>query len=269
MSTEHSTRDSTEPVDQLPDEVDSCPVCSGALERRSQESSPNRQTIYFGCSACRVGTVAILDQEGPLSDRCRDRLERAQSRAMTGLTAHRVAAFITDAFPDGCYTIQRTDEHQFTIELPKTASPWDVLRLVELLSVGPLSAVRHDGDVLVSDTRWSSVDVENEPDTVADGGVVPATVDDESPSCEAETPFVVRATDEPRTKRAKTEDMDVSLLQKGGIYEVHSASDSYYDVDIVSEECSCPDTADRCKHLRRVDLEIEGGLVPRPDGRLP
>ncbi len=269
MSTENSTRDSTETVNQVPDEIDSCPDCGDALERRSLESSPNRQTIYFGCSACRVGTVAILDQEGPLSDRCRDRLERAQSRAMTGLTAHRVAAFITDTFPDGRYTIQRTDEHQFTIALPETASPWDVLRLVEPLSVGPLSAVRHDGDVVVSDTRWSSVDVENEPDTVADGGVVPATVDDERSSGEAGNLFVASADDEPRTERAKTEDMDVSLLEKGGIYEVHSASDRYYDVDVVSGECSCPDTADRCKHLRRVDLEIKGGLVPRPDGRLP
>ncbi|WP_226013594.1 hypothetical protein [Halomicrobium salinisoli] len=188
---------------------------------------------------------------------------------MTGLTAHRVAAFITDAFPDGRYTIKRVDEHQFRIDLPETASPWDVLRLVESLSVGPLSADRRDGDVLVSDTRWSTVDADDEPDAVADGGAVPASVDSECSPAAAENCFAVTPDDDPRTERAKTEDMDVSLLKKGGIYEVHSASDSYYDVDVVSGECSCPDTADRCKHLRRVDLEITAGLVPRPDGRLP
>ncbi|WP_420871461.1 hypothetical protein [Halomicrobium salinisoli] len=188
---------------------------------------------------------------------------------MTGLTAHRVAAFVTDAFPAGHYTIERVDEHRFTIGLPESASPWDVLRLAEALSVGPLSADRLDGRVQVRDARWSSSGTEDEPDAVADGGAVPASIDDEGPSGPTGDPFAVAPGDEPRTERAKTEDMDVSLLKKGGIYEVHSASDSYYDVDVVSGECSCPDTADRCKHLRRVDLEIRAGLVPRPDGRLP
>jgi len=50
---------------------------------------------------------------------------------------------------------------------------------------------------------------------------------------------------------------------------VHSASDSVYEVDVLAETCSCPDRAERCKHLRRVDIEIREGLVPRPDGRLP
>jgi hypothetical protein len=65
---------------------------------------------------------------------------------------------------------------------------------------------------------------------------------------------------EPRTKRAVAEAMDVSLLSKGGRYEVQS--------------CTCPDWLQRspeggCKHLRRVDHEIKRGRVPRPDGRLP
>jgi hypothetical protein len=79
---------------------------------------------------------------------------------------------------------------------------------------------------------------------------------------------------EPRTKRARTEEMDVSLLQKGGLYEVKSESGNIYEVDVASETCTCPDFSKRnpsggCKHLRRTDLEIRSGNVPRPDGRLP
>jgi hypothetical protein len=79
---------------------------------------------------------------------------------------------------------------------------------------------------------------------------------------------------EPRTRRAVNEAMDVSLLEKGGQYEVRSASGNLYDVDIIGESCTCPDWQKRtpeggCKHLRRVDHEIKQGRVPRPDGRLP
>ena len=47
-----------------------------------------------------------------------------------------------------------------------------------------------------------------------------------------------------------------------------------YEVDVASETCTCPDFSKRdpsggCKHLRRTDLEIRSGNVPRPDGRLP
>jgi len=79
---------------------------------------------------------------------------------------------------------------------------------------------------------------------------------------------------EPRTKRAVAEAMDVSLLSKGGRYEVQSASGNRYEVDIVAESCTGPDWQQRspegsCKHLRRVDYEIKRGHVLRPDGRLP
>ncbi|WP_018257208.1 hypothetical protein [Halomicrobium katesii] len=79
---------------------------------------------------------------------------------------------------------------------------------------------------------------------------------------------------EPRTKRAVNESMDVSLLSKGGRYEVQSASGNRYEVDVIDESCTCPDWQQRspeggCKHLRRVDHEIKRGRVPRPDGRLP
>ena len=79
---------------------------------------------------------------------------------------------------------------------------------------------------------------------------------------------------DPRTERARTEEMDVSLLRKGGMYEVESASGNTYEVDVASKTCTCPDFTKRqpsggCKHLRRVDIEIRSGHVPRPDGRLP
>jgi hypothetical protein len=77
----------------------------------------------------------------------------------------------------------------------------------------------------------------------------------------------------PRTKRAIDEAMDVSLLSKGGRYEVQSASGNRYEVDVVDELCTCPDGQQRapeggCKHMRRADNEIKRGRVPRPDGRL-
>ncbi len=79
---------------------------------------------------------------------------------------------------------------------------------------------------------------------------------------------------EPRTSRAVDESMAVSLLKKGGRYEVRSASGNWYEVDVISESCTCPDWRKRtpeggCKHLRRVDHEIKQRQVPRPDGRLP
>lgn len=79
---------------------------------------------------------------------------------------------------------------------------------------------------------------------------------------------------DPRTRRAREEDMDVSLLEKGGLYEVRSQSGSTYEVDVIAPSCTCPDWQQReptggCKHIRRVDFEIKAEDVPRPDGRLP
>ena len=50
---------------------------------------------------------------------------------------------------------------------------------------------------------------------------------------------------EPRTKRAVAESMDVSLLSKGGRYEVQSASGNRYEVDVIDESCTCPDWQQR------------------------
>ena len=101
-----------------------------------------------------------------------------------------------------------------------------------------------------------------------DGGVVASTLAASTPAEAIQQPTIGEEPSqeelEPRTKRARTEEMDVSLLQKGGIYEV----------DIASKTCTCPDFTKRnpsggCKHLRRADFEIRGENVPRPDGRLP
>ena len=78
----------------------------------------------------------------------------------------------------------------------------------------------------------------------------------------------------PRTRRAFEEEMDVSLLRKGGLYEVRSESGNVYEVDIADGSCTCLDWRRRepeggCKHFRRVDMAIKAGIVPRPDGRLP
>ncbi len=102
-----------------------------------------------------------------------------------------------------------------------------------------------------------------------DGGVAQARFDDGEVIDPEEDPLAVHNNDEPRTRRAKREEMDVSFLAKPGRYEVHSASDSVYEVDVLAKTCSCPDTVERCKHFRRVDIEIRAGLVPRPDGKLP
>ena len=78
---------------------------------------------------------------------------------------------------------------------------------------------------------------------------------------------------EPRTRRARTEDMLVALRKTGGIYTVRGESGNTYRVDIAQNECTCPDqqrsSVDRCKHLRRVDIELRNRTVPTPDGRLP
>ncbi|WP_176548274.1 hypothetical protein [Natrinema sp. CBA1119] len=112
----------------------------------------------------------------------------------------------------------------------------------------------------------------------ADGGVVAATSTTATPRGDIQQPSVGdedhQEDSDPRTERARTEEMDVSLLRKGGVYEVQSASGNTYEVDVASKTCTCPDFTKRqpsggCKHLRRVDIEIRRGSVPRPDGRLP
>lgn len=94
------------------------------------------------------------------------------------------------------------------------------------------------------------------------------TGDDPSTDTDADASTV-----DPRTRRARNEDMSVALRRAGGIYSVRSESGNTYRVDIALPECSCPDQqqrgVERCKHIRRVDMEIRNRSVPTPDGRLP
>jgi hypothetical protein len=76
----------------------------------------------------------------------------------------------------------------------------------------------------------------------------------------------------PRTRRAITETMDILFVGLGR-YVVHSKSGNRYEIDTFEDSCTCPDWQDsatpgRCKHIRRVDMEIRAGTVPRPDGRV-
>jgi len=51
------------------------------------------------------------------------------------------------------------------------------------------------------------------------------------------------------------------------VYEVASESGHTYLVDVGLGRCTCPDhlfRGERCKHLRRVAIEITGGRVPPP-----
>lgn len=75
--------------------------------------------------------------------------------------------------------------------------------------------------------------------------------------------------DDPRTRRALSEDMTVHFGNRGPTYEVDSESGARYRVDVDAETCTCPDYEKRevfCKHQRRVDLEIRAGVIPGPDG---
>ena len=126
--------------------------------------------------------------------------------------------------------------------------------------------------------RQSNQVISNSDGFAPDGGVVVVPSASPAPDAEIQSPEVGDGDQDnnidPRTERALTEEMDVSLLRKGGVYEVKSQSGSYYEVDVASETCTCPDFVKRepdggCKHLRRVDTEIREDAVPRPDGRLP
>ena len=69
-----------------------------------------------------------------------------------------------------------------------------------------------------------------------------------------------------RSQRARMERMAVRPLG-GGVYEIESQSGNVYSVDLPGGRCTCPDhnfRGVRCKHLRRVAMEVNEGLVPPP-----
>ena len=72
-----------------------------------------------------------------------------------------------------------------------------------------------------------------------------------------------------RAARAWIEPMAVRPLGRGR-YAVESGSGETYLVDILASECSCPDheiRGERCKHLRRVAIEITERRVAPPGRR--
>lgn len=72
-----------------------------------------------------------------------------------------------------------------------------------------------------------------------------------------------------RAARAWTEPMAVTALD-GGRYAVVSHSGATYLVDLPDGDCDCPDheiRGERCKHLRRVAIEVTEGRVPPPGRR--
>lgn len=71
-----------------------------------------------------------------------------------------------------------------------------------------------------------------------------------------------------RSRRARTEPMAVRPLRDGR-YAVETDSDTY-EVDLTERTCTCPDHTirnRRCKHLRRVAIEITLDRLPAPDER--
>jgi len=72
-----------------------------------------------------------------------------------------------------------------------------------------------------------------------------------------------------RAARAWTERMAVRPLGSGR-YAVDSQSGATYVVDVTAGTCTCPDheiRGERCKHLRRVGIEITARRVPPPGRR--
>lgn len=68
---------------------------------------------------------------------------------MTGLSTHRVAAFIMLALSSDTYVIEGTDAHEFVVNFSDVATEWDSLRSVGRLSVGPPEAATVGGRVIV------------------------------------------------------------------------------------------------------------------------
>lgn len=72
-----------------------------------------------------------------------------------------------------------------------------------------------------------------------------------------------------RAERARSEPMAV-LAVGDGAYDVVTEEDHVYTVDLAAGTCTCPDhriRGVRCKHLRRVAIDVTAGRVPPPGMR--
>jgi len=73
-----------------------------------------------------------------------------------------------------------------------------------------------------------------------------------------------------RARRARVEPMAVRPLRDGRYAVATDGEGDGYVVDLDAVSCTCPDhrrRGARCKHLRRVALEVTERLVPPPDER--
>jgi len=69
-----------------------------------------------------------------------------------------------------------------------------------------------------------------------------------------------------RSARAWTEPMTVRATGEGR-YDVENGAGRTYRVDLPDGDCTCPDhriRGERCKHLRRVAIEVTRGRIPAP-----
>ncbi len=72
-----------------------------------------------------------------------------------------------------------------------------------------------------------------------------------------------------RSRRARLEPMSVLPLGDS-LYEIESGAGHTYLVDMDAARCTCPDHVfrdARCKHIRRIAIEITEGRVPPPGRR--
>lgn len=88
-----------------------------------------------------------------------------------------------------------------------------------------------------------------------------------SPEKRPLAPDIARLDD--RSARAWTESMAVTPLGRGR-YAVDAQSGNRYVVDLPDGSCTCPDASirgERCKHLRRVAIQVNRHEVPPPGKR--
>ncbi|WP_435180967.1 hypothetical protein [Halorussus sp. AFM4] len=267
---------------------DRCPLCGGELSQTSGYAADHRIEDVYICTDCSLGELSQIElTSDQIAESVEKQLALARVALDKGLLLSRIGGFITAGAPDGHYEIRRAGEHTYIIDLVDPEAEYTDRLVTGLRNAAEFIQAKHEGQsVVVTDSRWGSIDKVSRPSTgsfrqeksvpMTDGGV-PVAVSPQSDLGQAPSIQQPRSPEKdvaPRTKRALEEDMDVSLYEKGGTYEVHSESGNTYRVDIVATSCPCPDWQQRepeggCKHLRRVDHEVTNGLVPRPDGQLP
>jgi hypothetical protein len=270
--------------DQTADGVtQTCPQCGSILERDHVHSCRCRSQTVFCCPTCRANTAIIELTQGELPPRYATQLERDQRRLQQQLSVETLSAYIDTSLPPGVYRVDRIGPHEYRLVVPKEESPDAIDMLVDRLAVEHIGVEQRGSKAIVFDERFTDEPCGNSgkgdspdetPPRTDGGGLVrsrsaPLPSRRPLPQTGRQTKSLAYHTGEARTRRARTEEMRVSLLQKGGKYSVRSESGNTYEVDLLAGTCSCPDDVDTCKHLRRVDLELRANRIPRPDGQLP